>query len=756
MCNSVEASAADREPSKRDNEHYVKCKAKCCKFCSYCARAFSKERNKSRGSRLLLKEKQIKVCEKCFLCHSIVLCQLCNKCSQCYHKSSCRGQTTKLLEKVVRSGCQSESGPNLERGLHPPLSDLAELVKNSHSHKLLWQSSQKSETVRGITSAYRQKCHRTSPQADFTRVLQPTIFSPKTQQQMEANLRSKQSEPFPKDRKIQDGDTGNHQDLTPTGRVGNLHRLQGRLLPYSDTGPIQEIPETSYPRPNLSIQSATIWPITSAHGVHCNSQGGKADGHSEGYKDPPIPRRLVGESHIPPGLSPTYTSFSGNVPGSRLDGELREVGTGTKANFQLCRLPVRPRVWSGPTDTGPVVEPTRKNTGTACPSGVFSKGVHVLDRPINRQITHETHSMASQKQLENTEIPRKGDSSTQVFTSPFTVVTTGKQCPQQPSITPHATCSVNLYRCIKRRVGPHLKEFTARGNWSLPESKLHINYLELKEVFLALQEFQDLCMGKMVLVATDNTTVVAYINKEGGMRSGPLCALLWRILTGCSRKQVTLKARHIPSRLNVVADKLSRLGQTIQKEWSLLPEVFRALCSRWHQPQIDLFATRFNNKLPLFVSPVPDPMAAAVDTLSLSRENLDAYTFPSTAILGKVVEKLQDSPYQRLIIIAPGWPNMTWFWDLVEMSSQIPLLLPQLPNLLTQPFNQAPHRSLTNLNLHAWLLEPQLSRSRVSLRRWQQELRLLKEGQPDQSMRQSGPFLQSGASQIRWTSGHHL
>ena len=96
---------------------------------------------------------------------------------------------------------------------------------------------------------------------------------------------------------------------------------------------------------------------------------------------------------------------------------------------------------------------------------------------------------------------------------------------------------------------------------------------------------------------------------------------------------------------------------------------------------------------------------------------------------------------------------MPWFWDLVEMSSQIPLLLPQLTNLLTQPFKQTPHRSLTNLNLHAWLLEPQLSRSRVSLRRWQQELRLLKE---DQSTRQSGPFLQSGASIIRWTSGHHL
>ena len=35
-------------------------------------------------------------------------------------------------------------------------------------------------------------------------------------------------------------------------------------------------------------------------------------------------------------------------------------------------------------------------------------------------------------------------------------------------------------------------------------------------------------------------------------------------------------------------------------------------------------------------------------------------------------------------------------------------------------------------------------------------MKLLKEDQPDLSMRQTGPFLQSGASVIRWTSGHHL
>ena len=126
--------------------------------------------------------------------------------------------------------------------------------------------------------------------------------------------------------------------------------------------------------------------------------------------------------------------------------------------------------------------------------------------------------MASQKQLEGTRITKKGDPSTQVPAPPFTMVAEGRQCTYRPTITPNKTSSANIYRCINRRVG-RLNEHTAGGTGSLPGSKLHINYLELKAVFLALKELQDLCSNKIVLVATDNSTVVSYINKEGDMRS---------------------------------------------------------------------------------------------------------------------------------------------------------------------------------------------------------------------------------------------
>ena len=111
----------------------------------------------------------------------------------------------------------------------------------------------------------------------------------------------------------------------------------------------------------------------------------------------------------------------------------------------------------------------------------------------------------------------------------------------------------------------------------------------------------------------------------------------------------------------MVARKLSRLGQTIQTEWSLLPEVFQSICNRWQQSMTDFFATTFNNKQTQFVSPVLDPLAWEVNAVSLPWEDLDPYVFPPVA-MGKVVKKLQDNLCRRIILIAPDWANMPWFW----------------------------------------------------------------------------------------------
>ena len=300
--------------------------------------------------------------------------------------------------------------------------------------------------------------------------------------------------------------------------------------------------------------------------------------------------------------------------------------------------------------------------------------------------------------------------------------------------------------------GAHLGQNSVGGLWSLTEKDLHISLLELKAVLLALRFFQSDCRNNQVLIASDNTSVVSYINKQGGIRSAKLCALMWRILTWCHLNNVTLRARHVPGSLNVIADGLSRRNQVQPTEWSLSPQIFKQISKLWKSPQVDLFATSLNTKLPTYVSPIPDPQAWAVDALNISWENLVAYAFPPTALLPKVVQKLQ-SQTCRMILIALGWPTKPWFWDLVELSLDIPRQLPPIRTLLKQPLNNHYHANPTSLNLHVWYLGVQHSKNMISLQKWQKELLLLRDSPQDPSMLPSGPFSNVGAQTNRWTSG---
>ena len=205
--------------------------------------------------------------------------------------------------------------------------------------------------------------------------------------------------------------------------------------------------------------------------------------------------------------------------------------------------------------------------------------------------------------------------------------------------------------------GAHLEQSSTPGLWSPQEKGLHIKVLELKAVFLALRHFKDQCQDQTVLVATDNSTVGAYINKQGGTHSAEMGALLWRIMTWCHHSHITLKARHIPGCLNVMADLLSRSNQVQSTEWSLHPQVFKQISQKWFTPHVDLFATHLNHKLPLYVSPIPDPKAWDIDALNIDWTDLTAYAYPPTALLHRAIQKIRQCNC-LIILIAPGWPGM--------------------------------------------------------------------------------------------------
>ena len=96
----------------------------------------------------------------------------------------------------------------------------------------------------------------------------------------------------------------------------------------------------------------------------------------------------------------------------------------------------------------------------------------------------------------------------------------------------------------------------------------------------------------------------------------------------------------------MVANKLSRLSQIIQTEWSFLPDVFQMIINRWHLPQVDLIGTRFN-KLPQFLSPVPGPPSLSSGFTQPAVGGFEHLYFPTSALTGKGGGKTKGLPIQE-------------------------------------------------------------------------------------------------------------
>ena len=174
------------------------------------------------------------------------------------------------------------------------------------------------------------------------------------------------------------------------------------------------------------------------------------------------------------------------------------------------------------------------------------------------------------------------------------------------------------------------------------------------------------------MIASDNTTIISYLKRGGGTHSPSLCMSVWDILMWCQSRKISLKTRHIPGRFNVIADSLSRPNKISQTEWSICAMVLGLVFANWGKPMTDLFATRFNNKLPLFMSPVPDHRAWAVDALSVAWDNLFAYAFPPYKLIPQVLNKIRNANCV-IILIAPLWPQRSCFNSLLELLTDKPL-----------------------------------------------------------------------------------
>ena len=249
------------------------------------------------------------------------------------------------------------------------------------------------------------------------------------------------------------------------------------------------------------------------------------------------------------------------------------------------------------------------------------------------------------------------------------------------------------------------------GTWTRADRKLHINCLELKAVFCALQHWGPVLQGHQVMIATDNSTVVSYINKQGGTHSPTLLRLTVELLLWLEAQNIIVRARH--PRLSERDSRPPISSESADtEEWFLHPEIVQRIFRVWGRPEIDMFATVSNSHLPWFMSPIPEPRALAVDALSQDWQGRSMYMFPPFPLLSKVLQKLRSTQTAEVILIAPWWPNQSWFPHLLRLCVEHPLVFPYRRDLLSQQ-DQKYVSNGKSYHLHKWRLSCDTIRQQV-------------------------------------------
>ena len=214
---------------------------------------------------------------------------------------------------------------------------------------------------------------------------------------------------------------------------------------------------------------------------------------------------------------------------------------------------------------------------------------------------------------------------------------------------------------------------SVHGKWSSSESELHINILELKSVFLSFLSLFSTTYSCSILIRSDNSTAVSYINKQGGTCCKILCELALKLWNFCVVRNITISAIHIPGVQNTQADKLSRLEE-IDHDYSLSSSKFSALSQAISFPLTsDAFASRLNNKLSNYISWHIDPYSSLVNAFSFKwPKNL--YLFPPIPLIDRVLDKFTQDNVTNGLLICPYWPTKPWFPRLLDMLIDFPLV----------------------------------------------------------------------------------
>ncbi len=158
---------------------------------------------------------------------------------------------------------------------------------------------------------------------------------------------------------------------------------------------------------------------------------------------------------------------------------------------------------------------------------------------------------------------------------------------------------------------------------------------------------------KHVLIGTDSTSVVYYINHQGGTRSLKCLQVATDLLTWACPQLSSLRAIHIPGTANRAANILSRTGP-LPGEWRLHTEVIAQIWARYGTAQVDLFASVETTHCPRWYSLKVQDGSLGLDALSQEWPTDLLYAFPPFSLIPQVLRRIGEGCYMLQDFIHVG------------------------------------------------------------------------------------------------------
>ena len=233
--------------------------------------------------------------------------------------------------------------------------------------------------------------------------------------------------------------------------------------------------------------------------------------------------------------------------------------------------------------------------------------------------------------------------------------------------------------------GCAVNDCSANGSFAQHQSGFSINTKELLAIYYGVCSLADKLKNHHILCYSDNTTVVATVNKKGSQNK-LRDRIVFRLYAKLQSLNSSIVSTHLSRIFNGRADFLSRNSiRNERTEWSICPDTKQFILRNIEfVPNMDLFASHLNYQFVPYCSLKRDPHCFQVDCFTLDWNNWRAYAFLPFCLLNRCLAKIESDQVKDLMMIIPVWPSSTYFSTLLCHLKGPPVLLP--PNTAHQLF----------------------------------------------------------------------